>query len=569
MTLSLSAECLRHDIDKFVSDSLGMLLASRYDGQASAELQAVQDLVVKHTAGSFLWAYFAVRGISELNIKSLPLSQVFEHLDWLPRELNLLYDSLVTKIEESRTRDDISELRQVLSILAVQRESMHISVLAEAVQGLPSRILSVLAPLVSNNNGYVTLAHMSVKDYIVNTGIHKQSGLIPVHVNKANADLAQRCVAAIYRNLTAKAQPGDMEEIGHSFTGYAAKNWMIHFLHAQALVDEELTELAMGLFRTDESPVSRWLILYEQATAEELPRHNIFGPLFGSAYFGLTRIVKKVLEVGCDINAVDSDAKTPLHWACERGHLDVASLLIHSGANISSQCSDGRTGMHLAVQKNRVPLVKQLLAEGISPNSAAFDGRTALHLAVEANNTEIVHILLDAGADATERTASGFNAFQLAIQLPTQSVLRILMNSAAMPEKLLSKAIIENTPDMVALLMDHQMDVIESQYPWVAELVDEGLSSKEISSLLLQSENLQWISSEEWPPQSKRTWNDLPTLTHQRGCAHQLVHAVFESSGPCSSGNITEEQNEPPLNSEMNPGHRSADVSRELLPDPL
>ncbi len=143
------------------------------------------------------------------------------------------------------------------------------------------------------------------------------------------------------------------------------------------------------------------------------------------------------------------------------------------------------------MQNSHIPLVKRLLAFGISIDSTAFDGRTALHVAVEANNTEIVEVLLDAGADATERTTSDFNSFQLASQLTTQRVLHLLMYSAAIPEKLLSKAITENMPDMVALLVAHRLNMIESQYPWVAELVDEGLSSKEISSLLLKSENLE------------------------------------------------------------------------------
>ena len=615
VTLSLSAEDSRHDIEKFVSNSLEILL----DGQTSAELQAVQNLIVKHARGSFLWTYLVVNEISELGLRSLPLSQI-NGLDWLPLQMGLFYDHLIAKIQGSETRNGISELRQILSILAVQLESMHLSALAEAVQQLPPRlpsrecescrkrnikcdavtsnqwpcsscvrfrenclsltvvddrtelmtsVPSELAPLVSINNGFVTLAHVSLKEYILHTGVDRQSSLIPIHSDEANADLARRCVAVIYRNLTEKAQLGGMEKIGHSFTSYAAKNWMVHFLDGQELVDEELTELATGLFRTDKPPLSRWLALYEQATAEQLPRRDIFGPLFGGAYFGLTPIVTKVLKVGCDINAMDSDAKTPLHWACERGHLDVAALLIHNGADISGQCFDGRTGMHLAVQNNHVPLVKHLLALGVNPNAAAFDGRTALHLAVEANNTEIALILLDAGADATERTTSGFNAFQLASQLMTQSALRILMNYAALPENLLSKAITENAPDMVALLITHRLDVIERQYPWVAEIVDEGLSPKEISSLLLQSENLQWIKSEEWPPQSKCTWDDLPKLTHQRGCAHQLVHAVFESSGPSSYGQVREEQDEPPPNSEINLGHLSADGSREVLSDVL
>ncbi len=216
-------------------------------------------------------------------------------------------------------------------------------------------------------------------------------------------------------------------------------------------------------------------------------------------------MVKKAFEVGCDIDAVDSDGKTPLHWAYERGHADVAALLIDYNANILSQAFDGRTVLHFAVQNSHILLVKRLLAFGISIDSATFDGRTALHFAVEANNTEIIEILLEAGADATERTTSGFNSFQLASQLTTQRVLHLLMNSAAVPEKLLSKAITENMPDMVALLVAHRLDVIKSQYPWVAELVDEELSSKEISSLLLKSENLEWINSEEWLPHSKRT----------------------------------------------------------------
>ena len=50
VTLSLSAEDSRHDIEKFVSDSFEILL----DGQTSAELQAVQNLILEHAAGSFL-----------------------------------------------------------------------------------------------------------------------------------------------------------------------------------------------------------------------------------------------------------------------------------------------------------------------------------------------------------------------------------------------------------------------------------------------------------------------------------------------------------------------------------
>ena len=53
--LSLSeSEGLRHDIERFVSDSLGALLPTTYRGLSSATLQEVEDEVVEHVVGLFL-----------------------------------------------------------------------------------------------------------------------------------------------------------------------------------------------------------------------------------------------------------------------------------------------------------------------------------------------------------------------------------------------------------------------------------------------------------------------------------------------------------------------------------
>ena len=95
-------------------------------------------------------------------------------------------------------------------------------------------------------------------------------------------------MAVIHRSLTTKSQPEDLEELSQGFTGYAAKNWMIHFYFGQELVDEDLTDSGRSLFRTDKSPISRWLTVYEEATAERLPRHEIFRPfsaVLTSIYF--------------------------------------------------------------------------------------------------------------------------------------------------------------------------------------------------------------------------------------------------------------------------------------------
>lgn len=581
VTLNLSqSEGLRHDIEMFVSDWLRARSDRSY--LPSTTLKRAESLIVEHAAGSFLWAYIQVRDISRLIDDGATLPKVNIRLSSLPSELQRYCAQLVANIEYAGTPDDLSEFRQILSLLAVQRESMRLSMLAEALREDTSHTLSLeeigddymhrlerktraLDPLVVSNSDGVALAHMTVRQYLLNMEDVGRPCIGPIDPIKANVDLARRCVAVLHQDLTAQNRwPRDLESLRHGFTRYAAKNWVIHFQFGQELVDEELLGLASALFQTNESPITHWLTLYKEATGEALPRRQIFGPLFGGAYFGLTPVVKKALEVGCDINAVDSHGKTPFHWACERRHSDVAALLMDNGADIYSQAFDGRTGLQIAAQNGDIHLVKRLLATGVNSNSAAFDGRTALHLAVEANNTEVVQILLDAGADPTERTTSGLNAFQLASRSPTQQVLHLLMNSAESPENLLSKAITENVTDMVALLIAHRLDVIEHQYPWVTELIDEGLSSEEISSLLLKSENLQWINSEEWSPRSNRIWSDLPAFTHQRGCAHWLVDKAF--GVPVPLDRLAEEHERQSQDGEVSSDYSAID-SREKSPD--
>lgn len=50
-------------------------------------------------------------------------------------------------------------------------------------------------------------------------------------------------------------------------------------------------------------------------------------PLHGAADTGCLDVIKLLIETGADKNAKGRDGRTPLHYATERGHLDVARLL--------------------------------------------------------------------------------------------------------------------------------------------------------------------------------------------------------------------------------------------------
>jgi ankyrin repeat protein len=72
---------------------------------------------------------------------------------------------------------------------------------------------------------------------------------------------------------------------------------------------------------------------------------------------------------------------TPLHYACSRGHLDIASYLIAKGANIDSLSQSNTTPLMMAVSSGNESLVKLLLDKGANLRSRNDQGLTAIDIA--------------------------------------------------------------------------------------------------------------------------------------------------------------------------------------------
>ena len=48
------------------------------------------------------------------------------------------------------------------------------------------------------------------------------------------------------------------------------------------------------------------------------------------------------------MNQADTDGKTPLYWASDRGHTEVVSLLLHAGADPYRATNDGQRPIDVA-----------------------------------------------------------------------------------------------------------------------------------------------------------------------------------------------------------------------------
>jgi ankyrin repeat protein len=197
------------------------------------------------------------------------------------------------------------------------------------------------------------------------------------------------------------------------------------FLHEGANVDTGLP----GFFRTgthDDSTIDFPTPLVATAALDNVPLARLLLNNGAKIQYSLyvddakycpihatrsAQMVQLLIDYGSDINLVDSEGLTPLHWFARRGNLEAMRAVLLHGANVDAiggifdYDSDGfglvepngigrRTPLHEAVQRGHVGAVTMLLEFGADASMEDETSRLALNIAIEIDNSEIVRILL-------------------------------------------------------------------------------------------------------------------------------------------------------------------------------
>jgi cytohesin len=124
-----------------------------------------------------------------------------------------------------------------------------------------------------------------------------------------------------------------------------------------------------------------------------------------------------------DINGVDNDGDTPLHWAIRGKYCDInARHLIRKGADPTIANKKGDTPLHLAAyfpssHAKEIETIDLILEnEQVDINSRGKNGWTALHRAIRASNVITVCYLLKKGADLNVADENGATPLHLAAE---------------------------------------------------------------------------------------------------------------------------------------------------------
>ncbi|XP_074653791.1 acyl-CoA-binding domain-containing protein 6-like [Tubulanus polymorphus] len=91
------------------------------------------------------------------------------------------------------------------------------------------------------------------------------------------------------------------------------------------------------------------------------------------------------------INIKGDDGLGLIHWACDRGCIDMVRLLLKCNADINLQDSDGQTGLHYACSCDHSDVTELLLSEGADITIKDAEGLTAM----DTTDNEKIKALFD------------------------------------------------------------------------------------------------------------------------------------------------------------------------------
>jgi len=81
----------------------------------------------------------------------------------------------------------------------------------------------------------------------------------------------------------------------------------------------------------------------------------------------LQLIGETLLQAGCDVNAADSEGRTPLMYAARYRRQTAVRLLLARGANAKARDKSGMIALDLAKQLNNLEIISLLGSAGAKP----------------------------------------------------------------------------------------------------------------------------------------------------------------------------------------------------------
>ena len=314
----------------------------------------------------------------------------------------------------------ISELQHALAVEVGEAEL--------GKENLPQieDMVSVCAGLVTVDEGsnIIRLVHYTAQEYFDQA----QNRWFP----NAEVEVTTICVTYLSFGVfkSGFCQPGSEFEDRlwlNPLYDYAANNWGHHARAASA----EVTQLIIR-FLESEAKVSSSSQAMMASNYKYNGKPTQMTGVHLAAYFGLTEATTALLKNSHDPDSKDSNNRTPLSWAAERGHEAVVKLLLEKGAELETNDKGyGRTALSWAAENGHEAVVELLLEKSAKLETKSHDGRTALSWAAEKGHEAVVKLLLEKGAELEIKNSYGQTLLSWAAENRHEVIVKLLLDKGA------------------------------------------------------------------------------------------------------------------------------------------
>lgn len=166
-----------------------------------------------------------------------------------------------------------------------------------------------------------------------------------------------------------------------------------------------------------------WALSTGSCNVNEANHTNQSTPLHTACLFSFSDGVWALIAANANVNALDANGKSPLHYSCEYSSVrkDLVEMLVAAGADVNAADRHGWTPLHYACWgKYSSDIACTLIEANANLDAKTFSpGNTALHYACDHGCDSIVAVLLAAGADVSIENNDGLTPMDFAENWPS------------------------------------------------------------------------------------------------------------------------------------------------------
>ncbi|KAF9010816.1 ankyrin repeat-containing domain protein [Cyathus striatus] len=259
-----------------------------------------------------------------------------------------------------------------------------------------------------------------------------------------SSSIATTCLQYMFSNFFKTVPVDELSSI--PFAYYAARYWGYHARGHES--DQKVRDRISKLTKDDR------LVLITGELELDLKGTSA---LHVCAAFGLTEVVKELLQNGANVNCREqSCGMTPFMIAVERGHLEVVNTLLKTKAvRVNDVDSSGATALRNVCSAGFPEIVKVLLRQdGIDVHAADNDPEyraPPLNAAIKFHHTSVAQLLLEVpDLDVNRLDVDGCSALACAVYTDNEPILLLQQPDGSTP---LINAISNGWDDVAQLLL--------------------------------------------------------------------------------------------------------------------